>query len=321
MSSLPIRDTVVFGAQEVCSPHLLHANRHWWGLYRKKSCFFPSYCHMLFHLPQQNVCLSEVHSSSLHFSLLVRSHVVLSSFISCLFLYCQDKHCCLFANFSQTAKSSVLSVFSTCVCGTCPWRSASQWPALCSGPPKAPVVEWFLITWELHLAFSFCSSVAPMTGAAWLFPCVLAEPSSHASSLVPAAARVPEALLWWRKNPLSRVVVPGPCSSSDNTYFMCLEKSRFGKSVLPEWSVQQQRDGLSMPQQRGREELGGCRGGDYRAAFWQPLLHCTFSLFSWASWPVNYPIQSIFFLCQSFPKASAAFQILSLGHSSTSKIC
>lgn len=160
-----------------------------------------------------------------------------------------------------------------------------------------------------------------MTGAAWLFPCVLAEPSSHASRLVPAAARVPEALLWWRKNPLSRVVVPGPCSSSDNTYFMCLEKSRFGKSVLPEWSVQQQRDGLSVPQQRGREELGGCRGGDYRAACWQPLLHCTFSLFSWASWPVNYPIQSIFFLCQSFSKASAAFQILSLGHSSTSKIC
>lgn len=114
MSSLPIRDTVLFGAQEVCSPHLLHANRHWWGLYRKKSCFFPSYCHMLFHLPQQNVCLSEVHSSSLHFSLLVRSHVVVSSFISCLFLYCQDKHCCLFANFSQTAKSSQAVVYSVC---------------------------------------------------------------------------------------------------------------------------------------------------------------------------------------------------------------
>lgn len=39
--------------------------------------------------------------------------------------------------------------------------------------------------------------------------------------------------------PTSRVALPGACSSSDNTYFMCLKKSRFGKSVLPEWSVQQ----------------------------------------------------------------------------------
>lgn len=74
-------------------------------------------------------------------------------------------------------------------------------PTLCSGPPKAPVVEWFLTTWEFHLVSSFCRSVAPVTEAARLSPCVVVVPSSHASSLVPAAARAPGALLWWWKNP------------------------------------------------------------------------------------------------------------------------
>jgi len=81
------------GTPEVCSPCARFMQRCTSGHHTGRSLFFSplSYWHLLFYLPEQNVALSEACPSSLRFSLLVKSHFVVSCFISRVRLSCRDK--------------------------------------------------------------------------------------------------------------------------------------------------------------------------------------------------------------------------------------